>query len=135
MASPRRASAAAALLLLALADPAAARAPHSGPTSSGTVNISVSVAPKYELKAGGPAIHALPPGASASGTFCIATNGQPTVLPVLLVSASAGPAGAGRTAAETSVPLAWCDPDGGTPPAGRLGMGGEPPALLIIRPE
>lgn len=118
----------AAVLVLAfgLAGPAAAR-PQSGPTSSVSVGISISVAPQYELKASAPMT---PVQDNSDPThFCLATNGRPTTLPVRLV----GPAsGSDRAIAEQ---LDWCgSSDGAT-----RGIGGAKDGRLagplLVYPE
>jgi hypothetical protein len=117
--------AAAFLLFLTLATPAAAD-PQLGPTSSASVGISVSVAPGFRLA---PTISMLEE-TNISAAYCIATNGAPTALPILLVQPNDGDAG-DRPANR----LPWCEA-GKDPPQGQARAEVSSPAkLLIIRPE
>jgi hypothetical protein len=111
-------AAAAASLMLPSPGRAAARAASVGPTSSASVEIRVSVAPQYRLKS--------VPASSSTAVrgLCIASNGPPTLLPVMLISeADAGNAVADRHQ------FAWCD-------AGSEGIeAGTAERALIIYPE
>jgi hypothetical protein len=111
-------AAAAAALLAAAPARAAARDASIGPTSSASVEIRVSVAPGFGLK------RFDGPFSTAGGGICIATNGQPTLLPVMLIMDP----GAVDPAAERH-PLAWCHPGGHELEAG-AGRG-----ALIVYPE
>lgn len=119
------------LLIVGLAGPAPAR-PEIGPTSSVSLKISLSVAPRYGLGAGKPQLKAstLAPGAVASS--CLATNGGPITLPVMLVWSSETSVDM-LGGEEVEVPLAPCKADDGLF-EGRF----DAPAQtrpLIVRPE
>jgi len=119
------------LMLVALGQPAAAL-PQIGPTSSTSVGISLSVAPKYGLRANETGIRALEDGASG---FCMTTNGQPIDLPVHLVRQTANESAAGRMFKETAAQLHWCAADGWAIESIDRGDHGEEAALLMVRPE
>ena len=72
------------LMLCGLSAPVIA-GPDIGPTSSANVRISLSVAQKVRLGAPAPTMRATRSGEAGPGRFCIASNGQPTLLPVMLV--------------------------------------------------
>ena len=110
--------------LLLLAGPSLAR-PEAGPTSQASIDISVSVAPEYRLEASEPT--AL--GWDWATSFCLATNGSPSILPVKIVRPHSG---SDRESAEE---LGWCRSGGrlsgaGIEPDKARGLG-----LLMIRPE
>jgi hypothetical protein len=91
-------AAATASLMLPSAGRAAARAASVGPTSSASVEIRVSVAPQYRLNS------VAASSSTAVRGLCIASNGPPMLLPVMLVlEPEAGKAVADRHQ------LAWCD--------------------------
>jgi hypothetical protein len=92
-------AAAASLLLVAMAVPAAAN-PRIGPTSSASVEISVSVAPSFKLASREPLLG----DSKKPANYCIATNGEPMALPVLLIQMDDG---SGRDQAAN--PLSWCE--------------------------
>lgn len=74
------------LLFLALTGPATARQ-ETGQTASASISISISVAPRFGLRAKPSSIQPLEDGAADGPGFCIATNGQYPALPVHLVRA------------------------------------------------
>ena len=115
---------AASLLLWTFAAPAAA----TGPASSASVGISVSIAPSFRLASSGPTLQPST-GRAAGASYCIATNGKPLSLPILLVQAS------GSQPAETANPLPWCDDGIGRQPDQRVAENPRDFRLLIIRPE
>lgn len=121
----------AVLLLVALGEPAAAH-PQVGPTSSTIVGISLSVAPKYGLRANEAGTRALEGGTAG---FCMTTNGQPMNLPVQLVRDRPGEPVAGRTFKEAAAQLYWCTAGHRTIESIDRGDHGEEAALLIVRPE
>lgn len=117
-------------LAISLTGPAAASG-DIAPTSSTSVNISVSVAPTYGLGGRRPAQARGGPGPAR---LCMASNGPPTLLPIMLVRS--GPGGS----TEAAQPLAWCGSAGGAAEQVEQveqGAAGAPgaSALLIIRPE
>jgi len=118
--------AAASLLFLALAEPAAAN-PRIGPTSSASVEISVSVAPSFKLASSASARQEL-----KTATYCIATNGEQMALPVLLVQANSGEAL--DPSAGTANPLPWCNANG-RPHDQAYAEDRMRRGLLLIRPE
>ncbi|HET9398779.1 MAG TPA: hypothetical protein VFO45_08180 [Sphingomicrobium sp.] len=126
--------AAVAVLLVALTDPAIAHN-DTRPASSASVAITLTVAPTYELKAGGPSIQAARTGAAGGEDLCIATNSEQPSLPVLLVRRPAGEQGTAGGDAERSAPLPWCGPGGGGLSFRQFANEGEQPGLLLIRPE
>jgi len=117
-------------ILFAVGEPASAFA-QIGPTSSTSVEISLSVSAKYGLMANEAGITAIENGAA---DFCMTTNGKPMDLPVQLVRRTAEEAAAKQMFKEVAVQLDWCA-------AGRLinsihrGNHREGAALLIVRPE
>lgn len=131
----RRGRTSSLILLLVMATPVHAR-PQIGPTSSASVEISLSVAPNYALRTEEPAIRIPESGASGSGIFCIATNGQPMPLPIMLVRPLAGQAEADGTATEWTIELPWCGAGGAAVPApADQGNDAMAPGAFIIRPE
>ena len=121
---------AAALLVLALVEPAAARG-RSGRTSSAEIRISVSVAPKFGL-GNAPLLESRP---NASGpNFCLVANGQPTLLPILLVRPAPGQ-GDLTPDGERSTALAPCGPDGQMASGVTAPIDAGAPALMLSRPE
>jgi hypothetical protein len=111
------AAAGAALLLPALARAGAPGAP-AGPTSSASVEIRVSVAPGYGLSG------IRGSSSTAARGLCIATNSQPTLLPVMLVMEPE----AGNSAVDRRQ-LAWCNPGDSKVEAGAGRR------VLIVSPE
>ena len=132
--SARFARTAIPLLLLAMGTPLAAR-PQIGPTSSTSLEISLSVAPRYTLESISAGLGPKQSGAAGSGALCISTNGPQTALPVMLVHPATSVPGSREHAAERIARLAWCRPDGdrAQAEAGEVGSSGQGP--LIIRPE
>ena len=129
---PSRLKAIGAAFLLASAEPAAAR-PQIGPTSSTSIRISLSVAPQYRLATDDPSLRTLGL-AGEGGRSCLATNGQPTVLPVLLVRMNAAQTGSAPTN-EPAERITWCESDNeARPTAGRAVDRGQS-GPLMIRPE
>lgn len=127
------AGAGAILMLLALPDQVAAR-PQIGPTSSASIKISVSVAPRFGLGAGAPAIHDMESATAGAGRFCLAVNGRPTDLPVMLVWPSTGqtsPVHMGKERVEQLIP---CN-SARAPEAADRQVDTSASGLLIIRPE
>jgi hypothetical protein len=124
----------AALLLILAPVPAMARS-EMGQTSSATIGISLSIAPKFGL--GIPRLQTpiLEHAAAGPGALCMATNGRPTLLPILLVRSPAGKAMAGNAEKESAQPLGWCasGSDIDAPRAGGEWKGLS--RLLIVRPE
>lgn len=120
-------------LTLTLVAPAAAAAerPQRGPTSSASVKISLSVAPRYGLKRTSAAVGRQLAGAAGPGTLCISTNGPQTLLPVMLVRSATGDDGSPQSGDETDR-LAWCGLDGGALENAPDRING---GSLIIRPE
>lgn len=112
------------LLLLASVDAASAARLEAGPTSSATIGISLSVAPKYGPKASAPGIH----GSVLSRRICLATNGRKTFLPVLLVQVGTGENYSGR-GRERIGELGWCGSGYNLIEAGKAA------GPLIVRPE
>lgn len=114
-----------AFVALLLTGPAPARA-EIGPTSSASVDIHVSVAPKFGLRVNTRQAK----DTAASGRYCIETNGKPVALPILLIQSGAG------QSADTGQLLPWCGSEssvagGNSEPS----AGGRAPRLFIIRPE
>jgi hypothetical protein len=105
------------------------RAPDSGQATA-TVSISLSVAPRFRLAAIGLASSADGAGRKDTDSFCLAGNGDPALLPVMLLWP-----GKEEGAGERAVPLVPC----GAPVAAPA----DPEALasaargeaLIVRPE
>lgn len=118
-------------MLLAFAEPAWAL-PQIGPTSSISIGISLSVAPKYGLNAKQAAIGAMESGAAG---FCMTTNAQPLGLPVHLIRQQAHAPAPGQMAKETAAQLDWCAVGVRTTESIDRGDRGEEAALLIVRPE
>ena len=114
---------AAFFMLVGLALPSAAL-PQIGPTSSASLGIAVSVAPKYELRTNKPRT-ALK---SATAGFCISTNGKPAHLPVLLIRQRAD----ARTRPEAAAKIEWCAANG--PNEKLISERGER-VLLIVSPD
>lgn len=106
---------------LALAGPAAAD-PGIGPTSSASVGISVSVAPRYGLASGGSSTQSHQ--AATPGSYCIATNLSLAGLPVFVVRS-------GPDQREAVERLAGCEP-GNSAVLRDAAQGLE---LLMVRPE
>lgn len=76
----------AAMFLVAIASPCAASAgPDIGPTASTSIGISVSIAAKYKLLARGGVSADPVKGQGHPDQFCIATNSNAMLLPVLLL--------------------------------------------------
>jgi hypothetical protein len=119
------------LMLVALGAPAAAF-PNMGPTSSASVGISVSVAPKYGLRANELGIRALEDGTAG---LCMATNGPPIDLPVRLVRQTADVSSAGWMAKGAADELHWCLAGGRAIESMAPGNDGEGTSLLIVLPE
>jgi len=126
--------AAAVLLLMLTPVPAMARS-QMGPTSSATVGISLSIAPKYGLRVSSLQTPVPKLSTAGSGGLCMATNGQPTLLPILLVRSRAGKSVAEHAGKESAEPLGWCASgskiDAPIASGEWKGMSGP----LIIRPE
>lgn len=116
------------LLLLALTGPAVARS-EAGPTSSASIEISVSVASRYRIEPIGTGT--LRPGNPAAGPFCMATNGQAPPLPIRLVRAVDGPNAGER---ELGL-LPGCDGGDRTSQAEAKGIAGMAAGLFLVRPE
>jgi hypothetical protein len=123
-------------LLAVLVAPGAAHAgPETGSSSSASVDISLSVAARYGLQASGAGSQGSSLREAGPSQFCIATNGQSTPLPVMLVWPSAGQGPQGdRRQEETAVQLSWCqmssNPQPMNGPGGPMAFG-----PFIIRPE
>ena len=121
------------LMLCGLSAPAIA-GPNIGPTSSAKIGISLSVAPRFTLAAAAPTLRAARSG--EAGRLCIASNGQPMLLPVMLVRLPMDGLPVSQVAGERVERLQRCD-------AARLDLleapqaseFGEAPALLIVSPE
>lgn len=111
-----------AVITLAVLPDAAIANPQIGPTSSASVGISLSVAPRFELEAN-PTDAVIGLDAAGTGGFCIRTNGSPTLLPIMLVR--------DEVAIQAVHKLAWCEMNGNSVQAG-LGAGA---GVLLIRPE
>ena len=112
------------LLLLTLTMPAAAKT-QVGSTSSESVGISVSVVPSFTLASSEPLDKSINPA-----SYCIAINGQPMALPVLLVQANDGNAND-----RSADPLPRCEAGKGGPLHQTHVNDRERLRLLIIRPE
>jgi hypothetical protein len=118
------AAASTAFLALLLTGPAPARA-EIGPTSSASVGIQISVAPKFGLASRPQAM-----ASGFSGRYCIDTNGERMALPILLIQSSPG------QSREASEPLPWCRPEGSAAVGNaERDAGDRVSSLLIIRPE
>ena len=118
------------VMLLAVAEPAAAR-PQIGSSSSASVTISVSVAPHYGLRF-------QPAGSdpqSWSGPYCMATNGPLPELAVYLLRLPAGRWPAARRSPDKIARLPWCRPGGPEISEMDRGERGEATPLLLIFPE
>lgn len=116
------------VLSFLLVAPADARS-ELGSTSSASVRISLSVAPKYALGITRPPIEA--PTPVGSRTWCLATNGQAMTLPVLIIRS-----GPGQPSQDDGYPLGSCSSDTTSVRASTLeGGGGIEPRLFIVRPE
>lgn len=110
----------------ALAGPAAASS-EIAPTSSASANISVSVAPTYGLRNDGSPVQAH--AGAGQAPLCMATNGQPMLLPILLIQSDTGPS------METIRRIPWCGPGRADAElVAKPGAGG-PSTLIIVRPE
>jgi len=120
-------AAASLLLLFAVAQPAAAH-PPIGPTSSASVEISVSVAPSFKL-----ASNASASQEPKAAPYCIATNGEQMALPILLVPASNSEAR--DSSGGNANPLGWCGRDDGLQVSQARTGDGMPAGLVLIRPE
>lgn len=121
----------AVISLVLLASPAAAKAPPSGSTSSASIKISVSVAPRYQLYATGKSQSA---GlANASGiSFCIATNGAKLLLPAELLRPIEGEVGTSNDGmAADRILVASC----GAPEPAKVPSPLQGAQLLIVQPE
>lgn len=127
--TPPAAASVALVLLLAFADPAMARS-QIGPTSSASVSISVSVAPKIGLGTLAPPVDAT----VGPSSFCLTTNGRPMALPIMLVWTPEQPTLA-REGQERVEQLRTCNVGGG--PVQGADRRGESlaPRLFIVRPE
>ena len=122
--------AATALLLSVLPCPAKARPAleDGGPTASASIDISVSVAPRFQLAAAPRTSGSI--GSSQAHGFCLASNAGETPLPIMLIWPSSG-----QAEPEKAIQLARCRP---TPnrvdlPNHLAGASGE--HVLIVRPE
>jgi hypothetical protein len=113
-----------AIAMAALSGTAIAN-PHIGPTSSASMGISLSVASRFELKAN-PTETALGFKSSGPTSFCMATNGSPTLLPITLVWIEDR-----QVAPQPAERLSWCAWKDGPPQAGR----GDRTGAILIRPE
>lgn len=136
---PRRRVAASLLAAtcLALAVNAPARAiAGDGRTASASITISVSVAPKYGLAATQNRLPAAKPGPGGENRFCLATNGEQSQLPVMLIWPSHdGLERLGRPAFERAALIGPCRAGGELQtPADRPGM---KPTIetVMVRPE
>lgn len=127
--SPPAAPSVALALLLVFAHPAMARS-QIGPTSSGSVSISVSVAPKIGLGTIVPPVDAT----AGPGSFCLTTNGRPMALPVMLVWTPEQPTIA-HGAQERAEQLRLCNVGGEALEDAVRRRESLAPRLFIIRPE
>jgi hypothetical protein len=118
------------LLLLALAQPAAAGT-RIGPTSEAEIRISVSVAPRFGLR-NSPLLESRPDASEAH--FCLVANGQPILLPVFLFRL-AQDQGDLAPGGQTSVALAPCGPDNQMASTAPAPFDAGARALILIRPE
>ena len=118
-------AAASFLVLLTSTTPAAANT-EVGSTSSASVGISVSVVPSFRLASTEPL---LDKSINPAG-YCIATNGEPMTLPVLLVQANDG-----KVSDRSANQLPWCDAGTGRQQDQTDANYRKPLRLLIIRPE
>lgn len=131
----RRPARAMLLMLCALSAPAIS-SPGIGSTSSANVRISLSVAPKFRLGAAAPTIRAARSGEAGPGRFCIASNGQPTLLPVMLLRLPVDGLSESRALKVRADQIPRCDAAGeDLLEAPKRSEFGEAPALLIVSPE
>jgi hypothetical protein len=128
---PAKRPGAKALAILCLAASwtgAAHGAAPMGATSSTTVEIRLSVAPRMQLSR----------AASTGQGYCIRSNARDPGLPVYLIwsdiePSTDVPAAKARPARpEARTELSWC---GGEPAATGAALGGETPRLALIHPE
>ena len=121
------------LMLCGLSAPAIAGL-NIGPTSSAKIGISLSVAPRFTLAAAAPTLRAARSG--EAGRLCIVSNGQPMLLPVMLVSLPMDGLPVGQAERERADQLHRCDAARLDPlEAPQASEFGEAPALLIVSPE
>ena len=121
------AAAATSLLLFAIAQPAAAN-PPIGPTSSASVEISLSVAPSFRL-----ASNASAGQERKAAPYCIATNGEQMALPIMLVPANDSEAR--DSSGGNANPLGWCGRDDGAQVSQARTEDRTRAGLVLIRPE
>ena len=117
--------------------PAAGRAaPRPGFDSSTSIDISVSVAPRYQLLAVRIPNSASDRDGRQTGTFCMASNARAMSMPVMLVwpavplTIIAGP---GANTAQTAIE--WCESTNAKTASLSPRPSNRPTALLLIRPE
>lgn len=121
---------AASLVLPILGTPAGALSPM-GPTASHTVEISLSVAPRFGIETARPAAQL---GRSAAGdSYCMAANGRHPALPILLLRSTR--VGADAAGGEIAELLPRCLPDEPLQRASVPAAGNGGTTLLIVRPE
>jgi hypothetical protein len=134
--APGRKSAGWLLIVLAFSGSAHA-APDAGPTSAASIKISVSVAPRYTLRAAAAAAGSSQVGLERAepGRFCLKTNALALQLPVMLVWQSGHEGSAsGPAAKEKAVEVPPCDAPGEmTLEVGRVDQLAS--GMLIVRPE
>ena len=132
IARPGRSLASLAVTLVACSAPTHAKS-ETGSSSSASVNISVSVALQHRLR---PAGSLSPPDGlkrAGSGRYCLETNGQAPLLPVMVIwptsrDARNGPGSNGERVAE----IAAC----GVPQTIAVAQdGGIASSAVIVRPE
>jgi len=120
------------LYLVAFAEPVQASA-DAGASSSASMRISVSVAPRNWLGAAGDSAPSNDLKQAGSGSYCIETNGQAMPLPVMLVWPVARDASTSLASSEENA--AELPPCGA--PQATAAVPGERPfsAVVLVRPE
>jgi len=122
-----------AALLLLISEPAAART-QMGSSSSTSIGISLSVAPRFGLRTSATPIGVKTTPTAQPDSYCMAANGPLTFLPVMLVreSAQSRPVRAGEERVEQLSP---CKGIGGPLESADSGDDAWMSGLLIVRPE